>query len=65
MQEGAKVKAYVFFKGRSILYADQGKELLERFINDLSEYGKVEQEPKLDGKRMIVIITPTTKKKTN
>lgn len=65
LQEGAKVKAYVFFKGRSILYADQGKELLERFINDLSEYGKVEQEPKLDGKRMIVMIAPTTKKKTN
>ncbi|MCX7862994.1 MAG: translation initiation factor IF-3 [Bacteroidales bacterium] len=65
LQEGAKVKAYVFFKGRSILYSDQGKELLERFIKDLESYAKVEQEPKLDGKRMIIMLAPLTTKKKN
>ncbi|MCX7953996.1 MAG: translation initiation factor IF-3 [Bacteroidales bacterium] len=63
LQDGAKVKAYVFFKGRSIMYTEQGEQLLRRFINDLAEYAKVEQEPKLDGKRMIVILTPLQKKK--
>lgn len=63
LQEGNKVKAYVFFKGRSIIYTNQGRELLERFAQDLVEYGKLEQEPKLEGKRMIIIINPITKKK--
>jgi len=65
LQEGAKVKAYVFFKGRSIQYSEQGKELLERFIKDLEQYAKVEQEPKLDGKRMIIMLAPLSTKKKN
>lgn len=63
LQEGAKVKAYVFFKGRSILYSEQGKELLQRFIKDLEPYAKVEQDPKLDGKRMIIMLAPLPVKK--
>ncbi len=63
LQEGAKVKAYVFFKGRSILYSELGKEILERFIKDLESYSKVEQEPKLDGKRMIIMLAPISTKK--
>ena len=58
LQEGAKVRAYVFFKGRSILFKEQGSELLERFIHALEDYGKVESAPKLEGKRMIVVIAP-------
>ena len=58
MEEGAKVKAYVFFKGRSILFKEQGEVLLLRFANDLEDYGKVEQMPVLEGKRMIIMITP-------
>ena len=54
LEEGAKVRAYVFFKGRSILFKEQGEVLLLRFANDLEEYGKVEQLPRLEGKRMIV-----------
>lgn len=61
LQEGAKVKAYVFFKGRSILFKEQGEVLLLRFANDLEEYGKVEQMPQLEGKRMIIMITPKKK----
>ncbi len=61
LQEGAKVKAYVFFKGRSILFKEQGEVLLLRFANDLEEYGKVEQMPLLEGKRMIIMITPKKK----
>jgi len=57
LQEGAKVKAYVFFKGRSILFKEQGEVLLLRFANDLEEFGKVEQMPVLEGKRMIIMIT--------
>jgi translation initiation factor IF-3 len=60
--EGSKVKAYVFFKGRSILFKEQGEVLLLRFANDLEEYGKVEQMPVLEGKKMIVMISPTAKK---
>lgn len=56
--EGAKVKAYVFFKGRSILFKDKGEILLLRFAQDLEEIGKVEQLPKLEGKRMTMFITP-------
>ena len=52
------VKAYVFFKGRSILFKEQGEVLLLRFANDLEEYGKVEQMPVLEGKRMTIFIAP-------
>lgn len=62
LKEGAKVKAYVFFKGRSILFKEQGEVLLLRFANDLEEYGKVEQLPQLEGKRMIIMLTPIKKK---
>ncbi|MDD2961244.1 MAG: translation initiation factor IF-3 [Muribaculaceae bacterium] len=58
LKEGAKVKAYVFFKGRSILFKEQGEVLLLRFANELEEYGKVEQMPVLEGKRMIIMLTP-------
>ncbi len=63
LQEGAKVKAYVFFKGRSILFKEQGEILLLRFAQDLEEIGKVEQLPKLEGKRMIMFIAPKAPKK--
>ena len=52
------MKAYVFFKGRSILFKEQGEVLLLRFANDLEDYGKVEQLPVLEGKRMIIMISP-------
>jgi translation initiation factor IF-3 len=61
LEEGAKVKAYVFFKGRSILFKEQGEVLLLRFANDLEEYGKVEQLPRLEGKRMILSLAPKKK----
>lgn len=61
LKEGAKLKAYVFFKGRSIIYKDQGEILLLRLATDLEEYGKVEQMPKLEGKRMTMFITPKKK----
>jgi translation initiation factor IF-3 len=63
LEEGAKVKAYVFFKGRSILFTQQGEILLLRFANDLEEYGKIEQMPKLEGKRMTIFVNPKPKKK--
>lgn len=63
LKEGAKVKAYVFFKGRSILFKDKGEILLLRFAQDLEELGKVEQLPKLEGKRMIMMIAPKGAKK--
>ncbi len=62
LEEGAKVRAYVFFKGRSILFKDQGEKLLARFVSDLDEYGKVDQTPRLEGKRMIIILSPNKKK---
>ncbi|MDD2595075.1 MAG: translation initiation factor IF-3 [Bacteroidales bacterium] len=62
LQEGAKVKAYVFFRGRSILFSEQGEKLLLRFAVELEEYGKAEQMPKLEGKRMIMMIAPVKKK---
>lgn len=65
INDGAKVKAYVFFKGRSILYKEQGEILLLRLAQDLEEIGKVEQLPKLEGKRMIMIITPKSLSKKN
>lgn len=58
LSEGDKVKAYVFFRGRSILFKEQGEVLLLRFANDLEEFGKVEQMPVLEGKRMIIFIAP-------
>ncbi len=61
LQDGAKLKAYVFFKGRSIIYKDQGQILLLRLAQELEEYGKVEQMPKLEGKRMIMFIAPKKK----
>ncbi len=62
LEEGAKVRAYVFFKGRSILFKDQGEKLLAKFVSDLEEYGKVDQTPRLEGKRMIIILSPKKKK---
>ena len=61
LEEGAKVRAYVFFKGRSILFKEQGEVLLLRFANDLEDYGKVEQLPRLEGKRMIISFSPKKK----
>jgi len=58
LKDGAKVKADVFFKGRSIIYKEQGEIILLRFADELSEYGKVEMLPKMEGKRMIIIISP-------
>lgn len=63
LHDGAKVKAYVFFKGRSIVYNEDGEILLQRFADDLQELAKVEQEPKLEGKRMIMILSPLPKRK--
>ncbi|MBR5694956.1 MAG: translation initiation factor IF-3 [Paludibacteraceae bacterium] len=62
LQDGAKLKAYVFFKGRSILFKEQGEVLLLRFANDLEEYAKVDQLPQLEGKRMIIQLSPKKKK---
>lgn len=62
LEEGCKVKAYVFFKGRSILFSEQGEKLLLRFAVELDEYGKAEQMPKLEGKRMIMMLGPAKKK---
>ena len=63
LQEGSKVKASVFFKGRSIIYSEQVEKLLLRFAVELEEYGRAEQMPKLEGKRMIMMIAPLPKKK--
>ena len=61
LKEGCKVKAYVFFKGRSILFKEQGEVLLLRFASDLEEYAKVDQLPQLEGKRMIIMFSPKKK----
>lgn len=61
LQEGSKVKAFVFFKGRSILFKEHGEILLLRFVNELDEYGKPEQMPVLEGKKMIMVIAPKKK----
>ena len=58
LEEGNKVRAYVFFRGRSILFKEQGEVLLLRFANDLEEFGKVEQLPKLEGKKMFLYLAP-------
>ncbi|MBN1597741.1 MAG: translation initiation factor IF-3 [Bacteroidales bacterium] len=65
LEDGAKVKAYVFFKGRTIVYKEDGEILLLRLAQDLEEYGKVEQMPRLEGKRMIIILSPKSIKKKN
>ena len=62
LEEGAKVKAYVFFKGRSILFKEKGEILLLKLATELEEYGSVEQMPKMEGKRMIMFFTPKKKK---
>ena len=61
LSDGAKLKAFVFFKGRSILFKDKGEILLLRFAQELEDFGKVEQLPKLEGKRMIMFISPKKK----
>lgn len=63
LQEGSKVKAYVFFKGRSILFKEQGEILLLRFANDLEDFARVDQMPQLEGKRMILMLAPKSQKK--
>ena len=63
LKDGAKLKAFVFFKGRSIVFKDKGEILLLRLATDLEEFGKVEQMPKLEGKRMTMFMAPTTSKK--
>ena len=63
LSDGAKLKAFVFFKGRSIVYKDKGEILLLKLAQDLEDYGKVEQLPKLEGKRMSIIVSPKLKKK--
>ena len=62
LEEGAKVKSYVFFKGRSIIYSEKGEILLLRLAQDLEEVGKVEQLPKLEGKRMTILLSPKSMK---
>ncbi|WP_308219369.1 translation initiation factor IF-3 [Flavobacterium sp. NRK1] len=62
LKEGSKLKAFVFFKGRSIIYKEQGQILLLRLATDLEEWGKVEAMPVLEGKRMIMFIAPKKKK---
>jgi translation initiation factor IF-3 len=62
LQEGSKVKAFVFFKGRSILFKEKGEILLLKFAAELEEFGKAESMPELEGKRMIVYISPKKKK---
>lgn len=61
LEEGAKVRAFVFFKGRSIVYKEQGEILLLRFANELEEYAKVEMLPKLEGKKMFILVSPKKK----
>ena len=56
--EGDKIKAYVHFVGRAIVFKERGVDLLKKFIEELDEYGKIEQEPKLEGKRMTLLMSP-------
>ena len=62
LAEGSKVKASVFFRGRSIMFSDQGEKLLLRFAVELEEFGRAENMPQLEGKRMIMMIAPVKKK---
>jgi translation initiation factor IF-3 len=64
LEEGAKVKAYVHFYGRTIVFKDRGKDILDRFVKELEELGTPEAPPKLEGKRMIVVLAPKKKKGT-
>lgn len=63
LEEGAKVKSYVHFRGRTIVFKDRGELLLLRFLKELEEYGSAEALPKMEGRRMIVIVSPKKKKK--
>ena len=63
LQEGAKVKAYVHFRGRTIVFKERGELLLLRFLKELEEFGAAEALPKMEGRRMIVIVSPKKKKK--
>lgn len=58
LKEGAKLKVYVFFKGRTIIYKEKGELILLKFAQEIEEYGKVEQMPKMEGKRMIMFVSP-------
>ena len=62
LQDGNKVKVEVFFRGRSIVYKDQGEIILLRFAQELEEFGKVEMMPKLEGKRMMMMVAPKSNK---
>ncbi len=62
LQDGDKVRAYVFFKGRQILFKEQGEILLLKFATQLEEFGKVDQMPVLEGKKMIILMSPLKKK---
>lgn len=64
LEDGAKVKAYVHFRGRTIVFKDRGELLLLRFLKELEEYGSAEALPKMEGRRMIVIVSPKKKKKS-
>ncbi len=63
LEEGNKVKATVFFRGRTIIYKDRGRELLQKLAEDLEEFGKLEKEPTMEGRRMTMIIAPKKSKK--
>ncbi len=65
LKEGSKLKVYVFFKGRTIIYKEKGELILLRFAQEIEEYGKVEQMPKLEGKRMIMLVSPKKAAKKN
>lgn len=65
LEEGSKVKAYVHFRGRTIVFKDRGELLLLRFLKELEEYGAAEELPKMEGRRMLVIVSPKRKKRTN
>ena len=62
LKDGNKVKSYVFFRGRSIVFKEQGELLLARFANDLAEYGRPDNVPTLEGKRMILFLSPKSQK---
>jgi translation initiation factor IF-3 len=64
LEEGAKVKAYVQFRGRTIVFKDRGELLLLRFLKELEDYGAAEALPKMEGRRMIVIVSPKKAKKS-
>ena len=64
LEQGAKVRAFVFFRGRSIVYKDQGEILLLKFASELEELAKVEMLPKMEGKKMFIILAPKKGSKT-